>query len=366
MNPIYVHTLGDSTLDNVYWMLDEQGKNIEEAKAQSVEGQIQAKLQEDNDDLYQVISHAYDGFTTNSLIDGDDVGSVLRVRPQRVDARGLGYLKCKDINSTDDSFFVSPISKLKNEIEAHPDSTHYIVMSVCGNDFRVQITTPIKMLKSIPEILERYNFLLNELVELKGMENRDIKPILMFQYRVDANNDGYGIYNILKIIGAVTLTISLLSAAALITSLTALAGLISAPAAIILALIGIGGLILSHQILPLRMTAKVLSGEDLSMATLDALLERFYQPILQRAKDEEIPILDLPNTFNPYKPLYLASIEPGVEGGALIAEGIDHIIKNHDFNSASMLYAKNDSQAEYAASENPGYDGWRVSAAQRP
>lgn len=366
MNPIYVHTLGDSTLDNVFWMLNSNGSNVEEAKAQSVEGQLQAKLQEGSNDLYEVVSHAYDGFTTNSLQNGDFVGSVLRgVRPYGIDARGASYLRCKEIDPNALSFFIAPISKLISTINESPDATHYVVMSVCGNDFRVQLASPIKMLRSIPQILERYNSLLNELVQLKGLENRNIKPILMFQYRVDANNDAYSIYTILNAIGIAILAINLVSAAALITSVAILAGSISVTAAIIFALLGVGGLIISNQILPLRMTAKVLTGQEVGMATIGALLERFYQPILQRAKEEGIPILDLPNTFNPYSPLYIAGIEPGVEGGQLIAEGINHIIKNHDFNALSQLYAKNGSQPEYTGTENPGYDGWRVSAAQQ-
>lgn len=59
INRVYVHTLGDSTLDNVYWMLDSDGKNIQEAKAQSVEGQLKAKLSDAGDRTYKVVSHAY-------------------------------------------------------------------------------------------------------------------------------------------------------------------------------------------------------------------------------------------------------------------------------------------------------------------
>ena len=40
----YVHTLGDSTLDNLYWEIDEDGKNLETAKNKSVEGQLQTRL----------------------------------------------------------------------------------------------------------------------------------------------------------------------------------------------------------------------------------------------------------------------------------------------------------------------------------
>jgi hypothetical protein len=98
------------------------------------------------------------------------------------------------------------------------------------------------------------------------------------------------------------------------------------------------------------------------MATLGGLLETFYKPILAQAKADKIPILDLTNTFNPNdSTLYISQIEPSQKGGALIAEGIDHIIKHHDFNSSkSMMYTKRDSDQKFIGNENPGSSGWSV------
>lgn len=359
MNTIYVHTLGDSTLDNVYWMLNQNGTNIEEAKAQCVEGQLQTKLNEGNHHSYQVISHAYDGFTTESLLQGDVVGRVLPgIEPKRVSAKGRSYLQCKEINPNANSFDVKPLAKMKAAVLADPEAAHYLVISVCGNDFREQLRNPIKMLRSIPDIHKRYDQILNTLKD--DFQGKKIKPILMLQYRVDANNDSYLIYTILRVIGAITLAINAISTAALIASLAVVSASITATAAVIFAILGTVGLIVSNKILPLRMTWKVISGQGIGIAAIGALMERFYQPILKRAKEESIPILDLPNTFNPYKPLYLASIEPSVEGGKLIAEGINHIVKQHDYNASSQLYAKSGSQTEFSASDNPGYHGWRV------
>jgi hypothetical protein len=40
-----------------------------------------------------------------------------------------------------------------------------------------------------------------------------------------------------------------------------------------------------------------------------------------------LPILDLPNSFNPYDDkLYISGIEPSEKGGALIAKGLSYII----------------------------------------
>ena len=78
MSVVYFHTLGDSTLDNLFWMLREgDGVELGLAKKQSVEGQIIEKLKIDGGVHYNFISHAYDGFTTSSLLNGDVVGAVL-------------------------------------------------------------------------------------------------------------------------------------------------------------------------------------------------------------------------------------------------------------------------------------------------
>src|SRR3569832_1848694 len=83
-----VHTLGDSTLDNLFWLIDKNGTNLEEAKKASVEGQLQTLSG------YEVISHAYDGFTAKSILDGDTVGKVLpsngNAKKAYLNAKGAG------------------------------------------------------------------------------------------------------------------------------------------------------------------------------------------------------------------------------------------------------------------------------------
>ena len=61
--------------------------------------------------------------------------------------------------------------------------------------------------------------------------------------------------------------------------------------------------------------------------------------------------------------MVLSGIEPGEKGSELIAEGIDHIIKNHDYDdedSVSKLYSKKGSADKYFASDNT-VSGWEVS-----
>ena len=89
-------------------------------------------------------------------------------------------------------------------------------------------------------------------------------------------------------------------------------------------------------------------------------METFYQPMLQRAREDKIPILDLPNTFNPSARLYTAGIEPNKAGGALIAEGLAHIITKHDYAKDSRLYAKAALDAAYTGTKNNKTLEWKV------
>lgn len=302
------------------------------------------------------------GFTTSSLIGSDVVGKVLPgISPNHLTPIGEAYLKCKGIAPEDNPLRIQPLVKLKESIAATPaGTTHYVVLSVAGNDFRVQLSNPIAMLRNIPAVIKRYMGILDQLKSLASLENKKVKPILMFQYRVDAKNDTYHIYTLLKVIGVSTLALAAVSTVALASSLMALAGTISTLTAGILFSIGVTGLVVSNRVLPLRMIKNILGGQELRVAALGALIEKFYQPILKRAKEDGIPILDLPNTFDPYQNLYLSGIEPGVEGGKLIAEGIAHIVQNHCYSSPSKLYAKKKNQTAFSVANNPGANGWRI------
>jgi hypothetical protein len=217
------------------------------------------------------------------------------------------------------------------------------------------------MLKEIPNVHQRYLQILNE---IKGLEGRDIRPILMLQYRLDVHHDGhYKIYSILKIVGIVFSVIHSLSFLGIAASAMALvANKIDRRLGIAALLVSSAVLALSRLVVPLKVTKGILSGEQVGMATLGGLLETFYKPILAQAKADGIPILDLSNTFNPNDTsLYISQIEPSQKGGQLIAEGVTHIIKHHDFSfSKSMMYAKRDSNQGFTVNENPGSSGWSV------
>lgn len=317
MKTAFVHTLGDSTLDNIFWV---------DKKEQSVEGKLQQLLGRN----FKVKSHAYDGFTTESVLDGDTIGAVL----PRMGQRKSRYLQEKGGPGP-----VHPLNKLRNAVQKEPDALHYVVISVGGNDFRVNLINPIRMFRDIPQVQKRYQ----QIVEQVRSLGRSIRPILMFQYRTDAKCDPYYIYTVTKLIGTVASVIHIASSAVI-----ALGVVFSRPLA---AAAGVGGLYFGRKIAPLSITKDMLLEKNGGVAMLGALMDRFYQPILAYAKKEKIPVLDLPHTFDPYKPLYESGIEPNEAGGALIAEGLHHIITHHDFSSQSMLYAKSGAQDMYTAAE---------------
>lgn len=328
--------LGDSTLDNGYWV----GK----------EHSVEAKLKQKG---LQVFNHAYDGFTTHSVLKGDRIGAVL---PR--DSRYGAYMRERAQNGT----WAQPLAELQNRISENPNVTHHIGISVMGNDFRVNLLRPWALIKDIPLIQARYMQIVDK---VRGLQGREIRPILIFQYRTDAKNDQpYFIYSTFAVIGALAVAVHLVCMAIVIAApILFFTGYLSATIAGILAASGALALFYSHKVVPLSVTKDVLMGNRPSMALVSRLMKRFYEPILAMAKKERLPILDLPNTFNPYRDLYESNIEPNANGGQLIADGIHHIVTHHDFAGESKLYAKPDGQAEYGAKPNAG--DWKVSMPSR-
>lgn len=333
-----IHTLGDSTIDNLFWML--KNTDLETAKSRTVEGLLRGKG-------HTVESHAYDGFTTDSVLKGDRIGSVLPNWPEKIP-----YMKEKAPDQT----FIEPLKELQQKISEKPEDTHYVVISVGGNDFRVNLANPWRLIRDIPQIQKRHL----EIVErVKNLEGRNIKPILMLQYRTDANNDPYLIYTVFGVIGTIAIATHLTCIAVLTSPLWILTGQVSALAGGVTTLAGAIGLYGSRKIIPLSVTKNVLCGQKIGMTVIGELIQSFYQPILKQAKEDCIPVLDLTNTFNPYAPLYDCGIEPNEKGAKRIADGIDHILRNHNFSGESRLYAKR-SGCVYKGVPNPDPSKWRV------
>lgn len=308
----YVLTIGDSTIDNIFWLLNKKGSNYEEAEKNCVEGQLNTMLNGQKKS-YKVKSYAYDGFTTKSVLGVDKVGRVLGIQPSRpLNLKETAYLKNRGMQPQASSYEVRPLEQLKKFIMKQSDQEHYVVVSVGGNDFRELLSQPSKILAEIPAFQKRYLEILSQIRSLKGR----VKPILLFQYRVDSGSDHYGIYQTLGNIAASTNAVA----------------------------------------------NKSLNTYEQGVLFMGKLLETLYQPILEEAQKQGTPIIDLPNTFDPKQSdLYISQIEPSALGGALIAQGINHVIQNHDFASnKSVIYSKAGSSREYSGSENQGPAAWRV------
>jgi hypothetical protein len=349
-------------MENIKWMLSANGGDIEAAKKDCVEGQLQTLLDPECS-AYRVVSHAYDGFTTESVLKGDRVGRVFNINHKNswhqswvqnghVDNNKM-YLQAKGVDIHADSYFVHPLEDLKKTVRDNPQARHYVILSVGGNDFRERLRNPLAMLWQIPFIHQRYLTILKELKDL------NVQPILMFQYRLDANNDGYRIYTIMRAVGVILSGISMLSIFGLGRAAYLAAGNKINQRWTILALISAVSLYVSTRFVPLNVTKDILKGQDIGLTTLGGLMERFYAPILDQAKKDKTPILDLPNTLNPNDgTLFISQIEPSKEGGRLIADGIAHIVKTHSADQESMIYAKRPSDAEWNAAPNTG--NWKV------
>ncbi|MGE0198723.1 MAG: hypothetical protein AB7N99_07650 [Simkaniaceae bacterium] len=322
MTQTYLHTVGDSTLDNLFWMIPWQG-TLEQAKKLTVEGRLESAT------AFTVISHAYDGFTTESVLNGDRIGRVLPGRGSVI----TSYLKEKGQGE------VKPLENLSKVVALDSEGTHYVILSVGGNDFRERLMNPIALLTEIPRVQERYLQIVKQIRELQG---RDIRPLLMFQYRTGVNQDPYHIHTLLRWVGRVAVALNLVCLATLaLAPLGVYKEVLSRRTGVILGTLASGLLFLSTRGVPFKVTLEVVKGHDLGMTVFGALLEKLYAPILEEAKTHHIPILDLSNTLDPYHDEnYISGIEPGIEGSKTIAEGLAHIVKEHDYQGASRLYAK--------------------------
>ncbi|MEM8727247.1 MAG: hypothetical protein AAGE99_00825 [Chlamydiota bacterium] len=307
-----VFLVGDSTLDNIYWL-------GADAKKDCIQGQLTEQLGSD----FEVINESYDGFTTENVLNGGKVGAVL---PSPRDYLIKRFGKSK-------TFSTRPIGNLKTKIGPNclPNffQTHYVVISVGGNDFRVLLSQPWKLLAEIPDVQKRYLRIVDHVQKL----GRNIKPIFMFQYRTDACSRPYFICTILGALGYIAATINTLAIGALFYSAYRLTrNRVSATVGIAKIFIAALFLYLSHRRLSIRVTKEIFMGKRAGLAVFGAMLERLYPPMIKKAIEDGIPILDLPNLFNPLDPeLFICEIEPSKKGGALIATRLAEIVKAYDW-----------------------------------
>lgn len=339
----YIHTVGD--LDNLFWVMDDSC-SVEKARKKTVEGILQEKAKKDD---LKVVSHAYGGFTTISVLNEDVVGGVLNESSHKKRV----YEQAKKNSSGE---FVRPLDELRTSIERTDSKLHYAVISVGKNDFSINLRNFWRLISEFSDTQKRLLRIVNQIVQLR---EKGVKPILILQYRTDANNDPRRVYSTLGILGCCVVTIHVVALALLTAPIWAMASVISFGSAMLL---GVGGAVLlysTRKIAPLSVTKDVAAGYGIGMSMFNALLKSFYLPVLRYAKKEKIPLLDLSNTFNPYDKLYCEGIEPNESGSKLIAEGVYHIVKNHNFKGDSLVYAKSDENETYTAKPNDP-ETWQV------
>eukprot|EP01125_Pyxidicula_operculata_P002400 TRINITY_DN12278_c0_g1_i1.p1 TRINITY_DN12278_c0_g1~~TRINITY_DN12278_c0_g1_i1.p1 ORF type:complete len:362 (-),score=75.99 TRINITY_DN12278_c0_g1_i1:90-1175(-) len=104
---------------------------------------------------------------------------------------------------------------------------------------------------------------------------------------------------------------------------------------------------------------KSFSGQD-PVQTLNALMETIYPFVFDLARTHNLPLIDLPNTFNINdESLYCSQIEPSEKGGKIIADLISHVIQNHDFNGPSLFYRQTP-EGSIETTPNTDSSSWSV------
>jgi hypothetical protein len=64
-------------------------------------------------------------------------------------------------------------------------------------------------------------------------------------------------------------------------------------------------------------------------------MEVIYPVVFRIAREKNLPIIDLSNTFDIYDDdLYVAQIEPSHKGGQIITSLVKHIMLSHDWEGS--------------------------------
>ncbi|MFO9377237.1 SGNH/GDSL hydrolase family protein [Legionella pneumophila serogroup 1] len=267
--------LGDSTLDNFNWVPNKA----------TVNDHLNRQLPK-----MEILNFAVDGFTTDSILYGE-------------------YKDCAVNSSQHIHKYFEPLKVLKNEKEVE-----HIVLSVLGDDFRIQLSKLIFMApEERPKAIEQLiNHIIKNYIQVVK-EIRKVQPnaklSIVLQYTPYIKNDPYLIYFLMdKIFHHGTVSHGLLSYLQIMYH-------------------SVFGLNSKHELQALNL--------------LHELMAKIYRNIFNELGDSSFAIIDLASSFD-YRngKLYQAQIEPSDEGGELIASLIAHTITHHDFQNESMLYAK--------------------------
>lgn len=82
-----------------------------------------------------------------------------------------------------------------------------------------------------------------------------------------------------------------------------------------------------------------LPGPGDAVAKLNGLMESIYRPMLELAQELQLPVVDLPRTFDIHNSdLYSHQIEPSAKGGEVITALLRHVLLGHEAERPSALY----------------------------
>jgi hypothetical protein len=290
------------------------------AQGRCVEGQLRTAL----GDSYTVVNHAWDGFTTQDVLNGGNVGAVLR---------GFTHLDNYAQARSNYCFeLVKPLETLKTSIAQDQQSrTHYVVISVGGNDFREKLLQPWALLNEISAVQKRYLQILDQVQEIK---DKNVVPILMFQYQTDLQDRCYHIYKIFKGLGLLIATLNTIAMGVIGSAIyRSITGKISRVVGLSHIFVGTLFLYFSHRQLSLRFMVDMMKTHT-GRVVFNHSLNRLYAPIIARANSDGIPMIQSEETLNPENPNhYLSDIEPSEEGGKVIAQKIAEVIRNKENSS---------------------------------
>lgn len=270
--------LGDSTLDNYHWVISDPDATVAE----------QLKLKLTKEDV--VINLAMDGFTTSDMFTGAPKNKAVR-----------------DDQHPPQMFY--PLEELANI-----GNPSHIVLSVGGNDLRESLsqlifTNPEDRMKQLDLLLRNIQDNYKKLIDQLKQTCPHSKIIVMLQYTPSLSPDHYFIYYLMQQIAARR---------------------------------NIKQNVFTYlDVLMYKVFGNTIKTEDTAVKELHHIMEIAYAPIIAYARENQIPILDMATTFDhTSKDIYVAQIEPGRQGAAIIANMITHVINTHDFNGPSSLYVK--------------------------
>lgn len=265
----------------------------------TVAGKLEQKFQEPD----QIIDLSCDGFTSRDVLEG-------AMRDKAVDSPLHRHIK------------YYPLTELKNQT----DPTH-IILSVGGNDLRENLLTLATMNPEerktqlnliISGIQKRYLLILNELKTIQP----DASPVIMLQYTPDSTQDVHGIYTLMH----------LLRSESSMSYFT---------------------------MLKYYVWGKNNEASQDTVAELHHLMKRVYAPILNYAKEHNIPIIDMASSLNHRDTsFYRQQIEPSAKGSEVIANLISHVVNKHDFSKSSHIYSQPHDNPDQIISQS-NHESWK-------